>query len=38
MRQKPYGVEFKAYKYISDVDWFEHLPEFELKKAAHPHV
>jgi 6-phosphofructo-2-kinase len=35
--QKPYGVEFKAFKYNPQADWFDYLPDFELKKAAHPH-
>ncbi|KAF2428087.1 bifunctional 6-phosphofructo-2-kinase/fructose-2,6-bisphosphate 2-phosphatase [Tothia fuscella] len=37
LEPKPYGVEFKAFKYNSASDWFGYLPDFELKKAAHPH-
>lgn len=31
--KKPYGVDFKAYRYNASTDWFEYLPEFQLKAA-----
>ena len=37
LEPKPYGVEFKAYRYNPQIDSFEYLPEFQLKKAPHPH-
>ena len=27
---KPYGVEFKAYRYNPDQDWFDYIPDFRL--------
>ncbi|KIV99965.1 hypothetical protein, variant 2 [Verruconis gallopava] len=38
LEPKPYGVEFKAYRYNPEKDWFDYLPDFKLKKATHPHV
>jgi len=32
--QKPYGVEFKAYRYNPDSDWFDHVPDYQLRRAA----
>lgn len=29
--QKPYGVEFRAYKYNSETEWFDFQPDFKLK-------
>jgi 6-phosphofructo-2-kinase len=37
LEPKPYGVEFKAYRYNPQIDSFDYLPEFQLKMAAHPH-
>jgi len=33
MEPKPYGVEFKAYCYNPEADWFDYLPDFKLKRA-----
>lgn len=30
LEPKPYGVEFKAYRYNPDSDWFDYLPDYEL--------
>ncbi len=32
-RQKPYGVDFKAYRYNPQNDWFDHVPDYELRRA-----
>ncbi|KAI9685652.1 MAG: hypothetical protein M1820_010753 [Bogoriella megaspora] len=34
LEPKPYGVDFKAYRYNAQREWFEHLPDFELKTVA----
>lgn len=31
--QKPYGVEFKAYRYNPQTDWFDDVPDYELQRA-----
>lgn len=31
LEPKPYGVEFKAYKYNRETDWFDHMEDFQLK-------
>ncbi|KAJ9267213.1 hypothetical protein DTO195F2_446 [Paecilomyces variotii] len=33
LEPKPYGVEFKAYQYNPDTDWFDYLPDFQLRQA-----
>ncbi|KAL8895470.1 MAG: hypothetical protein Q9207_008163 [Kuettlingeria erythrocarpa] len=33
LEPKPYGVDFKAYRYNAPTDWFEYLPDFQLKTA-----
>ncbi|KAH2135829.1 hypothetical protein KXV72_008874 [Aspergillus fumigatus] len=33
LEPKPYGVDFKAYRYNPDTDWFDHIPDFELSQA-----
>lgn len=33
LEPKPYGVEFKAYRYNPETDWFDYIPNFELKQA-----
>ncbi|KAI9894820.1 MAG: hypothetical protein M1814_000039 [Vezdaea aestivalis] len=33
LEPKPYGVEFKAYRYNEDTDWFEYVPDYELRRA-----
>ncbi|KAI9718829.1 MAG: hypothetical protein M1828_006518 [Chrysothrix sp. TS-e1954] len=33
LEPKPYGVDFKAFKYDPTADWFEHQPDYELRKA-----
>ena len=32
--QKPYGVEFKAYHYNHVSEWFDHVPDYQLRRAA----
>ena len=32
MLQKPYGVDFKAYRYIPETDWFDEVPNYELRR------
>jgi len=32
MEPKPYGVEFKAYRYNPTDEWFDYLPEYRLQK------
>ena len=33
-QQKPYGVDFKAYRYNRQTDWFDHVPDYELRRAS----
>ena len=33
LEPKPYGVEFKVWRYNSDTDDFDHLPDFKLRRA-----
>ncbi|KAF2716432.1 bifunctional 6-phosphofructo-2-kinase/fructose-2,6-bisphosphate 2-phosphatase [Polychaeton citri CBS 116435] len=35
LEPKPYGVDFKAYKWDKDTRWFHEVPDFELKRAEH---
>jgi 6-phosphofructo-2-kinase len=35
--KKPYGVEFKAYRYNSVTRWFDYLPDFELRRQSGHH-
>ncbi|KAL5338823.1 6-phosphofructo-2-kinase-domain-containing protein [Aspergillus crustosus] len=37
LEPKPYGVEFKAYRYNPKSDWFDHIPDFELQQATTHH-
>ncbi|KAF2092956.1 bifunctional 6-phosphofructo-2-kinase/fructose-2,6-bisphosphate 2-phosphatase [Rhizodiscina lignyota] len=37
LEPKPYGVEFKAYKYNADKDWFDEQPNFELRRSSNYH-
>jgi len=37
LEPKPYGVEFKAYRYSPPQDTFEYIPDYQLKKSANPH-
>ncbi|KAL4898389.1 6-phosphofructo-2-kinase 1 [Aspergillus ambiguus] len=37
LEPKPYGVEFKAYRYNPDTDWFDHIPDFKLRQATTHH-
>jgi 6-phosphofructo-2-kinase len=30
LEPKPYGVDFKAYRYNPETDWFDYLPKYEL--------
>ena len=30
LEPKPYGVDFKAYRYNTESDWFDYLPNYEL--------
>lgn len=33
LEPKPYGVDFKAYKWDKETEWFYEVPNFELKRA-----
>ncbi|KAJ9641895.1 6-phosphofructo-2-kinase [Coniosporium tulheliwenetii] len=33
LEPKPYGVEFKAYRYNPETNWFDYLPDFKLRRA-----
>ncbi|KAF2003103.1 bifunctional 6-phosphofructo-2-kinase/fructose-2,6-bisphosphate 2-phosphatase [Amniculicola lignicola CBS 123094] len=33
LEPKPYGVEFKAWRYNAELDDFEHLPDYKLQRA-----
>ncbi|MCJ1477370.1 hypothetical protein MMC13_006041 [Lambiella insularis] len=33
LEPKPYGVEFKAYRYNAESDWFDLVPNYELRRA-----
>ncbi|KAA8647487.1 hypothetical protein EYZ11_004390 [Aspergillus tanneri] len=35
LEPKPYGVEFKAYRYNPTTDWFDHIPDFALRQSTH---
>ncbi|KAF2268913.1 bifunctional 6-phosphofructo-2-kinase/fructose-2,6-bisphosphate 2-phosphatase [Lojkania enalia] len=37
LEPKPYGVEFKAWRYNAEQDDFEHLPNYKLQRAALHH-
>ena len=37
LEPKAYGVELNAYRYNAQKECFDFLPEFELRKAIHPH-
>ncbi|PYI04237.1 bifunctional 6-phosphofructo-2-kinase/fructose-2,6-bisphosphate 2-phosphatase [Aspergillus sclerotiicarbonarius CBS 121057] len=32
LEPKPYGVEFKAYRYNASTDWFDYIPDFKLQQ------
>lgn len=32
-RQKPYGVDFKAYRYNARTEWFDYIPDHQLRRA-----
>ncbi|OJJ44157.1 hypothetical protein ASPZODRAFT_842067 [Penicilliopsis zonata CBS 506.65] len=34
LEPKPYGVEFKAYRYNPDIDWFDYIPDFQLRQTS----
>ncbi|KAF2128738.1 bifunctional 6-phosphofructo-2-kinase/fructose-2,6-bisphosphate 2-phosphatase [Dothidotthia symphoricarpi CBS 119687] len=38
LEPKPYGVEFKAWRYNSDTDDFDHLPAYKLRRATMPQL
>jgi 6-phosphofructo-2-kinase len=38
LEPKPYGVEFKAWRYNSDRDDFDHLPDYKLRRANPPAI
>lgn len=33
LEPKPYGVDFKVYRYNPETDWFDYMPNFELHQA-----
>ncbi|KAL2370702.1 6-phosphofructo-2-kinase [Blastomyces gilchristii SLH14081] len=35
LEPKPYGVEFKAYRYNPSTDWFDFMPNYELRQASY---
>lgn len=35
LEPKPYGVEFKAYRYNPDTDWFDYQPNYEMRQATY---
>jgi len=37
LEPKPYGVDFKAYRYSSETDWFHLVPDYELRRATSQH-
>ncbi|MCJ1295039.1 hypothetical protein MMC34_006600 [Xylographa carneopallida] len=37
LEPKPYGVDFKAYRYHPETDWFHLVPDYELRRAASQH-
>ncbi|KAI9845627.1 MAG: hypothetical protein M1837_004601 [Sclerophora amabilis] len=34
LEPKPYGVEFQAFRYHAEDDWFHHVPNYQLRRAA----
>ncbi|MCJ1428362.1 hypothetical protein MMC29_006271 [Sticta canariensis] len=32
LEPKPYGVDFKAYRYNANTDWFDHVPNYQLRR------
>ncbi|KAJ5643136.1 6-phosphofructo-2-kinase 1 [Penicillium longicatenatum] len=36
LEPKPYGVDFRAYRYNPDTDWFDFVPDYELKQVSGP--
>ncbi|KAK2755724.1 hypothetical protein FQN54_005874 [Arachnomyces sp. PD_36] len=37
LEPKPYGVEFKGYRYNPETDWFDEIPNFELTQSTVPY-
>lgn len=35
LEPKPYGVDFKAYRYNPATDWFDYIPDFQLRQASY---
>lgn len=35
LEPKPYGVDFKAYRYNPESDWFDYIPDFEMRQASY---
>lgn len=35
LEPKPYGVEFKAYRYNPDTDWFDYIPNYEMRQSTY---
>ncbi|KAL8779050.1 MAG: hypothetical protein Q9194_001659 [Teloschistes cf. exilis] len=33
LEPKPYGVDFKAYRYNPQTNWFDHMPDYRLRRA-----
>ena len=31
--KRPYGVDTNVYRYDAEADWFEHQPNYELRRA-----
>ncbi|KZF20756.1 bifunctional 6-phosphofructo-2-kinase/fructose-2,6-bisphosphate 2-phosphatase [Xylona heveae TC161] len=34
LEPKPYGVDFQAYRYNHDTDWFDYMPNYKLQRAS----
>jgi 6-phosphofructo-2-kinase len=35
LEPKPYGVEFKAYRYNPETEWFDYQPDFEMSQESY---
>ncbi|KAI9836276.1 MAG: hypothetical protein M1819_001613 [Sarea resinae] len=36
LEPKPYGVEFQAYRYNPEDEWFDYVPDYKLHRASYP--
>lgn len=35
LEPKPYGVDFRAYRYNPETDWFDYMPDYEMRQATY---